>query len=90
LIQEAGKDFTAGVFANREPSALLRLVEAMTKIEVGPAVRRGNGVVHLHVVVTEFSDIRGRIKGRESFSELGRQKGDGHQVLGIRSARHRE
>src|SRR5208283_6077034 len=51
-LQEPGEDFTAGGFADREPASLLGLVEAVTQIEVGPAVGGGNYLVHIDVEVT--------------------------------------
>ena len=51
-LQEAGEDFPAGRLADREPDALLVLVEAVSKIEVCPAISGGDGDVHLDVEVT--------------------------------------
>ena len=56
-LQQAGEDFTAGRFADRVADALLRLVEAVAEVEVGPAVGGGDGVVHLDVKLTEFLDV---------------------------------
>ena len=52
-FQEAGKDFTTSGFTDREPSALLGFVEAVTEFEVGPAVGSGDGIVHFDVKITE-------------------------------------
>ena len=56
-LQEPGEDFTASRFADREPGALLGLVEAVAEVEVGPAVGGSDGVVHLDVEVTELLDV---------------------------------
>ena len=62
-LQEAGEDFTAGRFADREADALLGLVEAVAEVEVGPAVGGGDGLVHLDVEVTELLDVGGGFVG---------------------------
>src|SRR5271157_1719034 len=59
-LQEAGEDFTAGRFTDREPGALLGFVEAVPEVHVRPAVGGSDGVVHLDVEVTEFLDVTGR------------------------------
>ena len=56
-LEQAGEDFTAGGFADRVADALLRLVEAVAEVEVGPAVGGGDGVVHLDVELTELLDV---------------------------------
>ena len=56
-LQEPGEDFTASRFADREPGALLGLVEAVSEVEVGPAVGGSDGFVHLDVEVTELLDV---------------------------------
>ena len=53
-IVEPDEDFTAGRLADREAEALLRLVEAVAEVEVGPAVGGCDGLVHLDVEVTKF------------------------------------
>jgi hypothetical protein len=59
-LQEAGEDFPASGLADREPSALLGLVEAVVEVEVVPAVGGGDGLVHLDV---ERSRVAARILG---------------------------
>src|SRR5205807_1587952 len=51
------EDFTAGGFADRKAEALLRLVEAVAEVEVGPAIGGGNGFVHLGVEFSEFLNV---------------------------------
>src|SRR5262249_40539904 len=43
-----------------EAKALLRLVEAVAEVEIGPAVSGGDGLVHLYVEVAERLDVGGR------------------------------
>ena len=62
-LQEAGEDFPAGRLADREPGALLGLVEAVAEVEVVPAVGGGDGLVHLDVEVTELLDVGGGFVG---------------------------
>ena len=62
-LQQAGEDFPAGRFADREPDALLGLVEAVAEVEVGPAVGGGDGLIHLDVEVTELLDVGGGFVG---------------------------
>ena len=62
-LQEAGEDFSAGRLADREPDALLGLVEAVAEVEVVPAVGGGDGLVHLDVEVTELLDVGGGFVG---------------------------
>ena len=62
-LQEAGEDFPAGRLADREPDALLGLVEAVSEVKVGPAVGGGDSFVHLDVEVTEFLDVGGGLIG---------------------------
>jgi len=56
-LEQAGEDFTAGGFADRVADALLRRMEAVAEVEVGPTVVGGYGVVHLDVELTEFLDV---------------------------------
>ncbi len=58
-LQQAGEDFTAGGFADREAEALLGFVEAVAEVEIGPAVGRRHGVVHLDVQFPELLDVLG-------------------------------
>ena len=55
--------FAAGDFADRVADALLRLVEAVAEIEVGPAVGSGYSVVHLDVKLTELLDVGAGVVG---------------------------
>jgi len=56
-LQEAGEDFTACGFADREPSALLGLVEAVSKVKVGPIVGGGDRLIHLNVICSQLVKI---------------------------------
>jgi len=60
-LQEAGEDFAAGRLADREPGALLGLVEAVA--EVVPSAGGGDGPVHLDVEVAERLDVGGGFVG---------------------------
>ena len=62
-LQQAGEDFAAGRLADREPGALLGLVEAVAEVEVVPAVGGGDGFVHLDVEVAELLDVGGGFVG---------------------------
>ena len=62
-LQQPGEDFAAGRLADREPGALLGLVEAVAQVEVGPAVGGGDGPVHLDVEVAELLDVGGGFVG---------------------------
>ena len=42
-LEQAGEDISAGGFADRVADALLRLVEAVAEVEVGPAIGGGDG-----------------------------------------------
>src|SRR5262249_12573255 len=48
-LQQAGENFPPGVFADRVPQPLLRLMEAVAQFEVSPAVGGRNQLVHLDV-----------------------------------------
>ena len=56
-LQQAVEDFTAGGFADRVADALLRLVEAVAEVEIGPAVGGGDGAVHFDVQLSELLDV---------------------------------
>src|SRR5205823_3727468 len=56
-FQQPTEDFTPGGFADREAEALLRLVETVPQVEVGPAVGIGNGSVHPDVEFSEFLNV---------------------------------
>lgn len=56
-FQQAGKDFSAGGFAYRVAQPLLRLMEAVAQVEVGPAIGGGNGLIHFDVELTELQNV---------------------------------
>ena len=62
-LEEPGEDFPTSRFANREPGALLSLVEAVAEVEVRPVISDGNLFIHLHVEVTEPLNERRRFIG---------------------------
>jgi len=62
-LQETGEDFPAGRLADREPDALLGLVEAMVEFEVGPTVGGGDGAVHFDLELTELPYVGDRLAG---------------------------
>ena len=57
--EQAVKDLTPGGFGDCVADALFGLVEAVAEVEVGPAVRGGDGVVHLDVERAEGGDVCG-------------------------------
>src|SRR5205823_48132 len=71
-LEQASEDFTAGWFVDRVANALLRLVEAVAEVEIGPAIGGGYGLVHFDVELTEFLDVGARfIRIVESVASFG-------------------
>ena len=56
-FEKALENFSAGWFADGEANALLGFVEAMAKVEVGPAVGGGNSLIHFNVEITKLLDV---------------------------------
>src|SRR5450759_202567 len=56
--EQAVEDSASCAFGDGIADALLGLVEAVTQVEVGPAICDGDGVVHLYDKLTESLDTR--------------------------------
>ena len=62
-LQQASEDLPTGRLADREPGALLGLVEAVAEVEVVPAVGGGDDLIHLDMEVAELLDVGGGLVG---------------------------
>ena len=62
-LQEPGEDFPTSRFADREPGALFGLMEAVSEVEVAPAVGGGDGSINFDVEVSKSLNVDRRFVG---------------------------
>ena len=84
--EQAVEDCAPGGLRNGVADALLGPVEAVAEVDVGPAIRAGDGVVHLDVQRAETGHIvRDFVRGVEAIVRGGETLAPGgHDVAAVR------
>ncbi len=84
--QQAVEDLSPGSFGDGVSNALFSLVEVVAEIEIGPAIRGGDGVVHLGVQRAEGGDVvRDFVRRVEAVVRAGQSLTAGdHDVAAVR------
>ena len=60
-LEQAGEDFAAGRFDDREANPLFRLVKAVFEIKIVPALNSRNSQVHLSTKLPKTTYVVGRV-----------------------------